>query len=266
MSKPANRTLTCGVDVGARTVDVAVFDGEKLIGSVVLRSVPQPREAAREAHARALETAGVSPDDIALTIATGYGRNNFEGADETASEIVCHAAGVLHFLPGSRTIIDIGGQDSKAIHINPAGRVVNFSMNDRCAAGTGRFIEMVADTLGLPLDQAGHLALQSDRSCKINSMCAVFAESEIVGLLQSGVEPGAILRGVFESVARRTLALLGDFNRDTGLVFTGGVAKNPGMVEAVRRETATNVSIPPDPQITGALGAAIIAAGKTAGT
>jgi predicted CoA-substrate-specific enzyme activase len=163
-------------------------------------------------------------------------------------------------------IIDIGGQDSKIIQVARGGKVLNFAMNDRCAAGTGRFIEIVAETLDVTLEESGLLALGGTEACEISSMCAVFAESEIVGFVQSGVPRETILRGVFRSVARRIVNLMGRMCGAGRIAFTGGVAKNPGVAAALREETGKEVVVPPEPQLTGALGAAIVSSRAAAGT
>ena len=263
VDQPEARKLTCGVDIGARSIGVVVFDGSSVVASFVADSWPRPRENAHRAYEETIAASGLRREDVARTVATGYGRNHFEHADGTASEIICQAAGAAHCFPAARCVIDIGGQDSKGIELGPRGKAVSFSMNDRCAAGTGRFIEMVAQILNVSLGRAGSLALEGEGASKISSMCAVFAETEIIGLLQVGTEPGAILRGVYRSVARRTVSLVGKElpeDLEGEIVFTGGVARNPGVVEALKLETGRTVVVPEGPQITGALGAAIIAA------
>lgn len=253
--------LIAGVDIGARSIEVVLFDGAQILEAVVRDTGAFPRKNAEDAFEAALRAASAAPDDVDRTLATGYGRNYFERADRVASEILCHAAGVAHLFPAARTVIDIGGQDSKMMQLGPAGRVLQFAMNDRCAAGTGKFIEIVARTLSLSLEETGPAALTTQETCDISSMCAVFAESEIIGLLHRGLPRQVILRGVFRSVARRTLGMAGKVAIEDDLVFTGGVARNPGVVEAVRAETGRpNLLVPPDPQITGALGAALLAA------
>ncbi len=282
MKAIAEGTLTCGVDIGARSIDVVLFDGSAVVVSLVVSTGHRPRENALEAYASLLDSAGVGRSDLAATFATGYGRNRFAPADGASSEILCHAAGVAHGFPDARCVVDIGGQDSKAIELGPDGRVVNFSMNDRCAAGTGRFIEMVAQILDVTVERAGRMALDGSETREINAMCAVFAETEIVGLLQNGAPPDAILRGVYRAVAKRTLSLMGGalLRRGEGqssgdsakathpegeIVFTGGVALNPGVVRALEAETGREVLVPESPQTTCALGAAIIASRGRAG-
>ncbi|MCP4600932.1 MAG: 2-hydroxyglutaryl-CoA dehydratase [Proteobacteria bacterium] len=252
--------FTCGIDIGSRTIGAVIYDGERVIEQSVTDTGAAPSENAGVAYLEMLKKAGFKRTDISALVATGYGRNYFGDASRVVSEITCHAAGVAHYFPTARTVIDIGGQDSKMIQIGEAGRVTNFSMNDRCAAGTGKFIEMIAKTLDLPLDKTGALALTTNETCEISSMCAVFAESEIIGLLHRGVSKEIILRSVFKSVSRRTLSMAIKTGIVDEVVFTGGVARNTGVVEALKKEIDHEVRVPADPQITGALGAAIIAA------
>lgn len=252
--------LTCGVDIGARTIDIVLFGGEQIVEFCVVDTSAFPKENAMNAFENILLKAGVKSSEITRIVATGYGRNYFEQADRAATEILCHAKGVAYLFPSVRTVIDIGGQDSKMIEVGTEGKVLNFVMNDRCAAGTGKFIEMVAHTLGIPLEETGKVVQGVTEICEISSMCAVFAESEIIGLLHKGVAREVILRGVFRSVARRTLGMAGKVGWRNDIIFTGGVAKNQGVLQALKQETGNdNIKVPPEPQITGALGAAIIA-------
>ncbi len=253
--------LTCGVDIGARSIDVVLYDGAQILESSVNNTGAFPKENAQNAFEAVLSSAGVEESDVSMVLATGYGRNYFEGAQRVVSEILCHAAGVSYLFPSVRTVIDIGGQDSKMVQVNELGKVLNFAMNDRCAAGTGKFIEMVANTLDIPLEETGGAALKTSETCEISSMCAVFAESEIVGLLHKGIPREVILRGVFKSVARRTLGMAGKTGLNEDIIFTGGVARNAGVLDSLKQETGkADIKIPANPQITGALGAAIIAA------
>jgi predicted CoA-substrate-specific enzyme activase len=252
--------LTCGVDIGASTIDIVLFNGTQIIETMVIDTGALPKKNAQQAFDNLLRAAQISPSNIDRIVATGYGRNYFEQADRAATEILCHARGVAFLFPMVRTIIDIGGQDSKLIEVGNGGKVLSFVMNDRCAAGTGKFIEMVAHTLGIPLEDSGQAVEGITEICEISSMCAVFAESEIIGLLHKGVAREVILRGVFRSVARRTLGMAGKIGLRDEIIFTGGVAKNRGVWQALRQETGNrNILVPAEPQITGALGAAIIA-------
>jgi predicted CoA-substrate-specific enzyme activase len=254
--------ITAGVDIGSRSIEVVVIDDGRMIGTVTANSGSAPTDNAKKAFDEALRQAGVERRDLGRVIATGYGRNYFPEADGVSSEILCHARGVSHLYPRARTVIDIGGQDSKMISLDPGGRVRDFVMDDRCAAGTGKFIEMVGLTLDVALADMGEMTERSPESCAISSMCAVFAESEIVGLIQSGTAVDVVLRGVFRSVARRTLAMTGKIGLQQELVFTGGVARNGGVIREIEAETGVKLHIPPDPQITGALGAALLAGDK----
>lgn len=252
--------LTCGVDIGARSIDIVLFDGAQIVESIVIDTGAFPRENALEAYRNLLRSADVTSSDVDRTVATGYGRNYFDEADRSATEILCHAKGVAYLFPSVRTIIDIGGQDSKMIEVGVGGRVLNFVMNDRCAAGTGKFIEIVANTLNITLEETGKVVQGVNEICDISSMCAVFAESEIIGLLHKGVARKVILRGVFRSVARRTLGMAGKVGLRNDIIFTGGVARNEGVLQALKQETGIDeIKVPHEPQITGALGAAIIA-------
>lgn len=252
----------CGVDIGSRSIEVVVFDGQRVIEARVAETGPRPRQTAQDVMMHALRSAGVLRDEVGGIAATGYGRNYFEGADWALSEIICHAMGVWHLFPSARTVLDIGGQDSKFIKIGENGRVLNFAMNDRCAAGTGKFLEMAAQTMQIKLAEMGAMTVGVSIAQDISSMCAVFAESEIIGHLQSGTPPEHILNGVFRSIARRTLSMTGLAKLDPHVVFTGGVALNEGVVRAIEQESGCSLLIPYDPRITGALGAAIIASRK----
>jgi len=257
-----NFMISAGVDIGSRSIEIVLYDGAQVIETVTTSTGSTPTENAKKAFANILIAAGMQRSDVAMVIATGYGRNYFPEADAVSSEILCHARGVAYVFPAARTVIDIGGQDSKMISLDGNGKVTNFVMNDRCAAGTGKFIEMVGLMLDMQLSEMGARTNGSSDSCEISSMCAVFAESEIIGLTQSGTPVDVVLRGVFRSVARRTLAMTGKVGLTPDVVFTGGVARNAGVIKALEQETGINLLIPPDPQITGALGAALVAADK----
>ena len=251
--------MYCGVDIGSRSIEVVLFDGAQIIETGVVATGHKPSENAEALLERVLKSSDLTMGDIKKTVATGYGRNYFTGADRTQSEILCHAGGVAYLFPDARTVIDIGGQDSKMIALDKKGKPVDFSMNDRCAAGTGKFIEMIGASLEVRIADMHGVVRDHHDSVEISTMCAVFAESEMIGLLQSGTPIPTILKGVFRSVAKRTLGMAGRSGIIPRLVFTGGVAMNQGVVEAIREETGLEVSVPPDPRITGALGAAIVA-------
>jgi predicted CoA-substrate-specific enzyme activase len=208
--------------------------------------------------AQLLDESGCDRGDVRRVVATGYARNQINIADTTITEITCHACGVHHLLPATRTVIEIGGQDSKLLRLDTKGAVYDFDMNDRCAAGTGRFLEMVAEHLGVGLEDLGEMSARSQTPASISSMCIVFAETEIIGLLSAGATPEDIVAGVQNSIATRISAMTGK-NMTAPVVFTGGVARVPGMDRALEKITGYAVIIPPDPQMTGALGAALLA-------
>lgn len=253
--------LTCGIDAGSRAIKIVVIDSRDLCvvaAGAADQGVQQDR-LARELYERLLAGHAIDSSRIVRTIATGYGRNMIDFAHKTITEITCHAVGVHHVCPQARTVVDIGGQDSKLIRLAPDGTVEDFAMNDRCAAGTGRFLEVVAQRLETPLDDLGRIAAESRQPATISSMCVVFAETEIIGLLAGGTGPADIVAGVQSSIARRIATMAGR-RLAKPVAFTGGVARVSGMQQALASALEQPVQIVPDPQMTGALGAAIIAA------
>jgi len=249
-----------GIDAGSRAIKAAVVHGETLepVATVSADQGVRQDELAVELFERLLAAAGCGREEVACTVATGYGRNRIAFADTTITEITCHARGIARLCPGVATIIEIGGQDSKVIRLDKNGLVRDFAMNDRCAAGTGRFLEIVAGRLDQGLGALGALAAQSVKPAAISSMCAVFAETEIVGLLASGVPSQDIVAGVQIAIARRVAAMAGR-NVEEPVVFTGGVALVPGMAAALETAFEKPVRIAPTPQFTGAIGAALLA-------
>ena len=203
---------------------------------------------------------GLDTEQIRSTITTGYGRAGIAFRERDVTEITCHAKGA-HFLDaGVRTVIDIGGQDSKIIRLDEKGGVRDFAMNDKCAAGTGRFLEMMAHSLGLTLEEMSKMGLKSGEEITISSMCSVFAQSEVVSLIAAGKRPEDIVRGLDRSVAAKVTALAGRSGLEREWMMTGGVAKNPGVVAAIEERLGGKVVLPDEPEICGALGAALIAA------
>ncbi|MCX7015400.1 MAG: acyl-CoA dehydratase activase [Candidatus Sumerlaeota bacterium] len=252
--------IFAGIDAGSRTIKVALFDGERgeWIASALCDQGVEQESLARSLFERLLADNGLERPAIGRVVATGYGRNLLSFADATITEITCHAVGVRHVAPDARTIIEIGGQDSKLIRLNGHGLVQDFAMNDRCAAGTGRFLEVVAARLGVDLNELGRMARRSRAPSAISSMCVVFAETEIIGLLAQGAAPADIAAGVQASIASRVSAMAGR-RLDEPALFTGGVALVPGMLDALRAVLERPVLASPHPQMTGALGAAILA-------
>ncbi len=194
-------------------------------------------------------------------LATGYGRNLFEIEHEapTVTEIKAHARGAVHFFPNASTVLDIGGQDSKVIKLNNSGKVVRFEMNDRCAAGTGKFLEIMAKALGFKIDTFGPEAMKAQKDLTVSSMCTVFAESEVTSLVAKGESPNAIARGLHTAAAKRAVSMLNRVSPQGAVVFTGGVANNRFMVELLTRMTQREILVPNKPEMNGAVGAALLA-------
>lgn len=249
--------MRLGIDLGSRSIKLAAVSGGILVESIVAESGFEP-------HAQALEL--ISRYAPARVVATGYGRHLAQRhfAQEAITEIKAHALGARHFHPECRTVLDVGGQDCKVINLDGAGRVAAFQMNDKCAAGTGRFLEIMAATLGYTLAEFGSAALRSERNVAIGSMCAVFAESEVISLKNRGTPPEDIARAVHLSVVERLAAMLSKAGFTVPLVFSGGVARNPAMVKMLEERLGINVLVPARPEIVGALGAAIHGGTKAA--
>jgi len=252
--------LYAGIDAGSRTIKVVLIDATdaRIVAAGIIDQGVNQARLARAVFDKALFDSGARKSDIAKIVATGYGRSALDWADTTVTEITCQAYGVKRNFPDVRTIIDIGGQDSKLIRLGRDGVVHDFVMNDRCAAGTGRFLEIVAQRLGMKLEDIGPTAEKAERPAIISSMCVVFAETEIVGLLASEESPENIVAGVQNSIAKRIGTMAGG-RIDGPIVFTGGVALVTGMRDALAGALKNPVEIVDDPQMTGALGAAIIA-------
>jgi predicted CoA-substrate-specific enzyme activase len=252
--------IYAGIDIGSLSTDVVLLDADRLVlGASVTPTGASTRKAAREALDAALGRAGAAREDIVCTVATGYGREIVETADLRVTEITCHARGARHLFPGALTVLDIGGQDSKVIRLSRDGKVADFAMNDKCAAGTGRFLEVMARTLEMDLEQMGARSLLASRSLPISSTCTVFAESEVISLIASGAAPDDIAWGVHLAISERIAALAERIGIVTPAVMTGGVAKNPAARKALEDRFRTRFLVPEDPQLAGALGAALLA-------
>ncbi len=247
-----------GIDSGSTSTNAVLINEKKeILSYAVLRTGAKSAESAARIRAEVLEAAGLKEKDINCTVSTGYGRVSIPFADKNVTEISCHARGA-HFLnPDVRTILDIGGQDSKAIRLNENGNVVDFVMNDKCAAGTGRFLEMMANTLEVGIEALGPLSLKSKENVEISSMCTVFAESEVISLIAQNKEPADIARGVHRAIAGKAMSLLKKVGLEESYMMTGGVAKNPGMVAVLEEMLDAPLYLYDEPEIVGALGAAL---------
>lgn len=252
--------ITLGLDIGSRNTKAVLYDpaNQAVLFSGFLSTDVFPLRSVEELTRKAFSAAGIEEAD--KTACTGYGRKLFKQPARIISEISCHAEGIAHLYPGTRTVIDIGGQDSKAITLDADGKVQDFVMNDKCAAGTGRFLEMTALRLGCDLDELSRLARQASRDMDISSTCVVFAESEIIGLISKNVSPADIARAVHKSIAKRITTQIGALDFRPPVVFTGGVAKNSDLAQCLAAFLGCEISVPPDPVITAALGAAILVA------
>lgn len=251
-----------GVDIGAVSAKAVLLRDDVILAYEVLDTGSNIGRIADKVVKKVLEKARIDFNDLNGIVATGYGRISVPFADKKVTEITCHARGVHHLIPEVRTIIDIGGQDSKGIRVDEAGNVIDFVMNDKCAAGTGRFLEVMSKALELKIGDLGSISLESKETCQISSVCTVFAESEVVSLRAEGKAREDIIAGIHKSIASRIGAMISQIGKEEIVVLTGGVAKNKGVVKTMENELKTSVSIPDNPQITGALGAALLARGQ----
>ncbi len=251
--------IVAGVDIGSRTSKAVIMKEEKVISSAICDTILKGRELAQITIDEALQGTGLSLKDIRYTVATGYGRFTVPYATEIISEISCHAKGIHWYFPMVRTILDIGGQDSKAIRCNERGRITNFVMNDKCAGGTGRFLEIIAEVLEIPFEEMGRISLESKENLTFSTICVIFAKSEALSMLKEGEKKEEIVAGLHRSVASVACSLLSRISIIRDLAITGGVAKNIGVVKMIKERVNLEPLIAPDPQIVGALGAALFA-------
>ena len=248
-----------GVDIGSTMTKTVLMDTNgKVLSAIKGPTGPEHRQLANEVMKMALEQADLQLDDISYVVATGYGRLNVPFADRQITELTCHARGVSSLFPNVRTAIDIGGQDAKCMKINN-GKLLNFAMNDKCAAGTGRFLEVIAATLGIKLEELGDMSLKSAKKVEISNLCTIFAQQEVVARLSEGEKPEDIIAGLHDALASRVAALARRLKIEPDVVLTGGVAKNVGIVRAMKENLGCELLIPEDPLLTGAMGAAILA-------
>jgi (R)-2-hydroxyacyl-CoA dehydratese activating ATPase len=251
-----NKVYFAGVDIGSTMTKVVIVGSGKET-SLIGPTGPEHRKLANRVMGEALERAGITFNDVTYVVATGYGRINVPFADRQVTEITCHAKGLASLLPSARTVVDIGGQDSKGIRIEN-GKVVDFVMNDKCAAGTGRFLEIIAEALGIPLDKMGELSLAAEKPAVIGNMCTVFAEQEVISQLAAGESVPNLVAGIHQAIAGRIFGLVSKLKIKPEVAITGGGAKNIGLVKALEAKFGTAVLVPKEPLLTGALGAALI--------
>jgi (R)-2-hydroxyacyl-CoA dehydratese activating ATPase len=249
-----------GVDIGSTQAKGVILDEQgAVVGQALLDMERNMSAAATEVFELALANAGLSPTDICFTVATGYGRYRVTFGDQQVTEISCHARGALAEFPATRTVLDIGGQDTKAIRIGDSGEVTDFAMNDKCAAGTGRFLGAASFALELPLSELGPLAMQATAPVKITTTCTVFAESEIIGHLARGHRPEDVLLGMHHSIASRCASLVRRVGLASELTFTGGVSRNVAMVALLKDVLGIPLNVSSRAQLMGAIGAGLYA-------
>ena len=246
-----------GIDVGS-TMTKAVILNKGIIASIIGPTGPEQRRLANKVMEEVLNRAALSLKAITYIVSTGYGRINVPFADKQFTEITCHAKGIIRLFPKAKTIIDVGGQDIKAIKIDATGKTIDFVMNDKCAAGSGRFIEVIAGTLGVPLDKVGDLSLQSRNPAKISNICTIWAQQEVAASLAQGIPISDLLAGVHHSLADRICRMVNRLKVEEAVIVTGGGAKNRGLLKALSEQLGHEILVPEEPLITGALGAALL--------
>jgi predicted CoA-substrate-specific enzyme activase len=251
--------ITCGIDVGSITTKAALARDGELIADKVVFTGYNAGLAGKTVFDGILQENGLTRPSIDKIISTGYGRNSLDFADKAITEITCHAAGSHYLDPEVRSVIDIGGQDSKAISVNDSGSPLNFAMNDKCAAGTGRFLEVMARALEVDLDHFGDFAQKAQQPSAISSLCTVFAESEVISLIAKGEKRENIIAGIHDAIAARVVAMANRVGFSPKIMMTGGVAKNSGVVRALEQKIGHNIEVSAKSQVTGAIGAAMIA-------
>jgi predicted CoA-substrate-specific enzyme activase len=249
--------IVAGIDIGSLSSEAVILRDGEIMSYSILPTGADTQKAVRMCMQEALERANLKFEDLAATVATGYGRINVSFATKTVTEITCHARGAHRLFPGTRTVIDMGGQDSKVISIDAEGRVLDFVMNDKCAAGTGRFLEVMAGALEVDLEEMGKRSARARNGVIISSMCTVFAESEVISLIAAGCSKNDIIRGLHEAISKRIFTMAGKLRLEGPITMTGGVAKNRGIVDALGRMLKSRIQLPEEPQIVGALGAAL---------
>jgi len=255
-----SRDYVAGIDVGSLSTEALILDMEGgTAGYAIVQTGANSTDAASAALKTALTASGIAREQIRRTVATGYGRVSIPFADKRVTEISCHAMGAFHLFPDTGVVIDIGGQDSKVIRVGEGGRVLDFAMNDKCAAGTGRFLEVMADKLQVELEDMGPLSLKAGGEVGISSVCTVFAESEVVSLVARNHPREEIIRGLHRAIVNRVWSMVTGIGIHGAVTMSGGVAKNTGVVRLMEEKLGQSIHVYSEPQIIGALGAALMA-------
>jgi predicted CoA-substrate-specific enzyme activase len=249
-----------GVDVGStQTKAVIINEQREIVSRALLDTGANVVRAAENAYMQALQSAKLREEEVEYVVGTGYGRYRVTFGNTQVTEISCHGRGAVHVFPETRTVVDMGGQDTKAIRVSPSGEIVDFCMNDKCAAGTGRFLGAASTALDIPLDELGATALRSEKAVRISTTCTVFAESEVLSWLGKGKKIEDILWGVHTSIASRSAGLLRRVGIEDEVTFTGGVSLNIGMVKALEEKLQTRLNVSEECHYIGAVGAALFA-------
>ena len=248
-----------GIDIGSSSSKAVIINEQKKILGMAVINTGAGTQGPDKAVAAALKEAGIRREKIKASVVTGYGRIMYDQADKQITEISCHAKGVAHLMPSARTVIDIGGQDAKIIRLDANGKVDNFVMNEKCAAGTGRFLEVMARILDCGIDNLAELSESATEEIIISNTCTVFAESEVISQMASGAKRENVAKGAHRAVAKRVAGLGSRVGIMPGVVMTGGVALNKGVVDALEKEIGEKIVVAENPQLMGALGAALFA-------
>lgn len=252
--------MYAGIDIGSQSTDVVIIDSNREIVSYAIHHTgAYHKKIASDALNDACKKIGIKPDSLKTIVGTGYGRKNIDVANHQLTEISCHAKGVNYLYPDVRTVLDIGGQDSKVIKIDENGNVCDFLMNEKCAAGTGRFIEVMARVMEVDLDEFSKLGLEADKLVELSSVCTVFAESEVISSIAEGEKKEDIINGIHNSICNRVISMMERLGLENDFAMTGGVAKNIGFTELLARKIGCKIHLAEEPQIVGALGAALFA-------
>jgi len=251
--------ITAGVDVGAETVKVAIMNQNKVLGWSIVRAGLDRKASAEEAMEVAIKEAGISRGDIQRTVATGTGRREVSYADDSIVEIMADVKGVALLLPSVRTVIDIGAEEARGIRLNSLGKVQDFAKNDKCAAGVGAFVESMARALEITVEDMGPISIKSQQEIPMNVTCVVFAESEVVSLIHSQVPKEDIARAIHDAISTRTISMVKRIGIEKDIALIGGVAYNIGVIDSLQNLLGTDILVPENPSIVGAIGAALIA-------
>lgn len=251
--------IVAGCDVGSLTAKAVIMEDGKILAYEIILAGTKPAVSAQEVMDKTLQKAGLSMDKITWCVGTGYGRKQITFTNGEESEIACHGRGAVWAAPAVRTIVDIGGQDAKAIKVDACGNVIRYLYNDKCASGTGRFLEIMADALGIALDDLGELARNATDPVTLSNQCVVFAETEIISLVNEGRNVTDIIAGLHRALANRAAAMVGSIIAEAEVAMTGGVAKNDGMFSALATALGVPIRRIEHPQLNGAIGAALLA-------